>query len=923
MKAVATSLDLTTIEVLLVQSSAYNMKGDLVDALSQRCDKLRVQIPLSKELKHVVACDDAAELDDIMAKMDGQGLDVPATWLLPEGPMLYANLAHAVMDLSHAKGLRKRDHTLKAATKKEAGPQVEDRELADILKSGQDDRIKGFKALLGVETMLVVLGKPLLDKLMERCGSIEKQACILRSLQKGAVTGNLEELNGILLKVAKAGLDNADVWLLPEGARLLARNHNRQKKLEEDAQNLANLKGDILAQLQQITSTVDIPAMKALLALADVYSVKGKEHEAVRDRCKALEMQVPLVEALFACGVTDDEAHLKQVMAKVQEAGLTEPSKWLLPEGVELARATARRVELLPKMSRLKEELQKAVTTGNLEDLRKVVGEAKSSGFDSPANWLLAGGPACWESASSKLQFMDQRQQQQVRIEGDLQAKIPGQMSSTDALAVKALVAQLDAVGISGQKIDALKERSRALDEQVPLLRQLQECLVNKDLAQISDLLGKVTTAGLDSSGNWILPDGPKAHSNAKQWQSILQEGEADKSFEREDLAQQIDVLGFSLDTSAMKLLISQAQACGVNEEAVGGLSKRCGTIEKQRVCRQQLLQLGLTLSSVEQAIADSQAAGLDDRVKSLFPDGPMLVSRARAWQSHLKQLPDGKASLPQKEEKHMNDLKACISNQSVEAVDAVLEAARSVNLDKSDAWKSAGGDQMAALVELHLRRLLDDEGEADISKADLDWQMHLMSSTLDDHEVKELVGLEFAYALREQLNTMQEQLRHRQDLQACAVSDNLEHVQAVHLSAQKAGLDVASNWILPDGPRIFAMVVRHMNNLDKEAKAAKEAVGEIERQMAELQTSLDLPAMHAVLVRAEMCKVNKDLKNKVQERCDALQKQLVLRKELQACSVCEDLTKVQRVIASMHDAGLNSPSKWLVKDGLKSNCRM
>jgi len=106
-------------------------------------------------------------------------------------------------------------------------------------------------------------------------------------------------------------------------------------------------------QMQNLTSSMDVPAMQAALARAAVYSMKAPVLETLEERIATLQAQLPLRRILKNAAVMDELEAVQEGLQKVRAAGLEDGSKWLLEDGPRLFE------EALQHAQKLEEELKK------------------------------------------------------------------------------------------------------------------------------------------------------------------------------------------------------------------------------------------------------------------------------------------------------------------------------------------------------------------------------------------------------------------------------------------------------------------------------------------------------------------------------------------------------------------------------------
>lgn len=79
--------------------------------------------------------------------------------------------------------------------------------------------------------------------------------------------------------------------------------------------------------------------------------------------------------------------------------------------------------------------------------------------------------------------------------------------------------------------------------------------------------------------------------------------------------------------------------------------------------------------------------------------------------------------------------------------------------------------------------------------------------------------------------------------------------------------------------------------------------------------SSIDVPPMAGLLVRCEHLPVSEDLRQRVEQRCEALQAQGLVRQVLIECQSSTELPFVLRTVATAMEDHLHQPANWLLPD--------
>eukprot|EP00928_Gymnodinium_smaydae_P031546 TRINITY_DN23122_c0_g3_i1.p1 TRINITY_DN23122_c0_g3~~TRINITY_DN23122_c0_g3_i1.p1 ORF type:complete len:305 (-),score=92.93 TRINITY_DN23122_c0_g3_i1:44-886(-) len=270
-----------------------------------------------------------------------------------------------------------------------------------------------------------------------------------------------------LRRLKDSDLDVPERWLLPEAPELESRLRRRSALLASERELREAARRGISQQAEVLLSSLDVPAIRALLRFAELAGAAGGAVERLRARCAALEAQVNLMEALRR----DDAA----AVAAARQQGL-------LPRSAAAADGTA-----------------------------AAVGAASGTSGDVAA-WLHPDGPQTAAHAAVQ-------QRHQLRGDEDLgiafrAGDLEWQMRILGSLLLPSVRA------IAGEAAAAaLQERCRQLRAELPQRRALRAQLVAdwEGPRALRRALQTAEAAGLGEPAAWLLPEGPHLLAAARQ----------------------------------------------------------------------------------------------------------------------------------------------------------------------------------------------------------------------------------------------------------------------------------------------------------------------------------------------------------------------------------------------------------------------
>lgn len=533
------------------------------------------------------------------------------------------------------------------------------------------------------------------------------------------------------------------------------------------------------------------------------------------------------------------------------------------------------------------------------------------------ATWLLLDGPGCVSAAQARLERLQKEQATRSAAIAELDQEIRGAESSGDVRVIQALINRSEFLGMTGELVDRLRGRCEALRQQIPICEDLQRCTALSSMEPVAEIIARTKALELDHAKNWLLPDGPKLLARAQRWLKRLEQEQQALNDMTLRLQGQTSALAYSLDHLAMQELASRAERAGVGKKFIEELRGRCDALRHQEPLCEALRRLDT------KSVASAQAAGLGPQPTGwLLPDGPHLLARTlawQAWQDEMQNLPNVNGMAFGEEQQTIAvALLNCLSSENVGDVSRAVAEAKSAGLDSPRNWPEPGGRIIFAAAESRLEHMEEQQYFLRNTSADLEWQVCVLSSLLDSPYVRPLLGEAIAEALAKQLGAVQKELPQRRALRLCAVHEGRDALEKTIADVKSAGLEAPEAWLLPEGPSLFLAATRRLQNLTAQDQANEEAVGEVERQLEELKSSLNVPAMQGALARAENCAARQDLVEAVVRRRNALLQQMPLMQRLTSCGVMEVLEDVQKTIADVRAAGLHTPEGWLLPDGPK-----
>lgn len=947
LQALSSSMDVAAMQALLARAEAYGTTGDIVNVVKKRVEALQQQIPLGLALQNF---DNLEVMQSAVSSAHELGLGAADKWLLSNGAAVFETASkhlekvetlktqiataaagfdfpalHEAITAADSLGvpqemfmearqlfLSLQDSAFveaKVIELLENGESkgrklnnllelVEDADCFDSLKIMHQLSMSGVMEVVNMrksgflirqsntdflKRYIHILSKPKRSEILTSSGSksgtavsgdmdvVKAVRLLVEALPEFLIYGEIKKVD-IAIGKSKVFIKAECYRILEDSWRFMAsipatRIQSRWRgRCVRQAMVDVKVVGSGLKKCMAEAGDIDLPGVSALKASVNCASMLENSLSAMDLLLeRAVKLPIPLLSLPLFVKSRASLAAQAALAKQMQEHGeaidvaalqsLIQQSDACGIKG-ELIDKTKKRCSTLLAQLTHRRVLQSCAACDKLEDVDRCLKEAAAAGLDSAEAWLLPGGSDSWSTASTRLKELQEERDARERMLADMKKQMAEMMTSVDISAMQALILQSKNVGLEEAIVGQVVARAEALQQQLPHRRQLQCCIANADLEATKKIIADAKEAKLDAKETWLFPDGAKYYARATSWLAQLEEQQRISTTASADLQMQLQDLVSSLDRASIEAVLACSAKLAVDADVLSKLKERSEELGKQAPIFSSLVKCAADLQESKKAMEMVQAAGLSDSPeKWLFPDGPRLVSRA----IHLRE-------------------------DTVEAVRA--EAAK------------------------------EEEESVNFTKGDLEWQITNMKAAVSTASLQAVLGKDLTSGLQSRLDSLQTQLVHRQSLQMCAVYEKLEDVKKVDAGVRGAKLDDASSWLLEDGPKLFKMATVRLDSLEKEAKAMEANVGEIEKQLQELKASLDIPAMHGALARAEHCKVKKELVDAVRERSQMLQTQVPLRSQLQSCAVCEELEAVQQVIAAMKKAGLDTPDKWLLPDG-------
>merc|ERR1719210_149468 len=594
---------------------------------------------------------------------------------------------------------------------------------------------------------------------------------------------DLESVNRAVGEAKTFGLDKPDNWLLSGGLAIFEAAIARQAHLVEGKEKNEKIERQIQQNLSDMLSSLDPALMSGMIARANVHAAalhRGQSRgsldgdasmlRSVEERKQKLEKQQRLLLQLHRCTVSEDQEFMGKVVSEVEAAGLDVQENWLLPDGVERFNIAAERKSKMEMMLRLKSELGTCAVSDDLEQVSKVISEAKDNGLDAPENWFVAGGSDCWLAATRREEELKDLSQCWQRDRAAAEEQVTAVTSSLKVAPMIGAVANAQAYECATDLCDEVVERMKMLTKQGRMRAQLLVCGVTEDLQLLESVVSEATGEQLDAEESWLLPDGIELLNGAKSrletlplllrlkgelqacagsnelvevvrvceevqsnglgdgrnwivvdgvdcWASVMMQkafldGKAQRDAGiQEEVLQHLGELSTSVDSFAMKACLAHAGAYGVVGEVVETVTARRELVDSQLELRTRLMASTITEQEeqITKVLEDVAKEGLDDSGNWLVQDAAAILQRA---QERLHKLP---LSL-----RVLDSLRSCPGSTDLAEVRSAVAEAVGNGLDKAENWIISGASPSWLAAHSRLQELETAKRELDARKADL-----------------------------------------------------------------------------------------------------------------------------------------------------------------------------------------------------------
>eukprot|EP00929_Paragymnodinium_shiwhaense_P020151 TRINITY_DN13523_c0_g3_i1.p1 TRINITY_DN13523_c0_g3~~TRINITY_DN13523_c0_g3_i1.p1 ORF type:complete len:1730 (+),score=492.31 TRINITY_DN13523_c0_g3_i1:75-5192(+) len=265
----------------------------------------------------------------------------------------------------------------------------------------------------------------------------------------------------------------------------------------------------------------------------------------------------------------------------------------------ELIDSLDARSKVVIQQLQMRKALQDAVSSDVIDDVKKVVQQASTGGFDKQEAWLFDGAAECVVAAQKRLEELVAEQQERLRTVADIEADMRKVAAKIDIQELSSLLFKSMTYNMRGELVDALTDFATAA-------RKLEKF---KDQGSA---MGTVPSSSSAEELEWKMGD-----------------------------------MKSSVDLPAMQELLSKAEALAEaggwpKPELLESFKQRCTDLEAQVILRRQLQDCAScdVFAEVEQATSKGKELGLASSPdKWLLPDGPKLMDRARTRLKELEQI--------------------------------------------------------------------------------------------------------------------------------------------------------------------------------------------------------------------------------------------------------------------------------------------
>eukprot|EP00928_Gymnodinium_smaydae_P012440 TRINITY_DN14509_c0_g1_i8.p1 TRINITY_DN14509_c0_g1~~TRINITY_DN14509_c0_g1_i8.p1 ORF type:complete len:2518 (-),score=674.12 TRINITY_DN14509_c0_g1_i8:177-7640(-) len=494
-KAAETSLDAKEVKIVVLRLEGQGSDPEKAASLRERYDTLAKQEEVLKELMGCLTLDDEQELSDRLAR-----LDVPGTWLLPEGPKLHAR---AKLWLAALQGEQK----AKAAARADLENQMR------VLQHSVD--APAMQALLDRAESLSP-DESLTRELSNRCSALQTQRPILESLRM------CEKESLITAREHNVGATSKG-WMLPEGAMLLVRTTSWQNKVETIDQ-LPDLSTFGLNDEELKAAK----ALKSVLTSDSVDEVSAAVNEAKRLRLDDAEKWHPAKgKCLFAAAqsrlmqLEENESVIQYMAADIkwqsQVIGSYVSSSMLRPLLSEpIADALTKCCATVQSQLTHRVALQLCSTFDTLPPVDDAIAKAKDSGLADQSAWILPKGPPTFAAAVRKQNMLKAEDEANKAERQNVERQLSELSASTDLPALKLVLAKAEACEVPASLSGPVRARCEILELQVPLLQRLRSAAITDSFQEVQSVLADVKEEALEDASKWLLAGGSDAVTRAK-----------------------------------------------------------------------------------------------------------------------------------------------------------------------------------------------------------------------------------------------------------------------------------------------------------------------------------------------------------------------------------------------------------------------
>ena len=488
-------------------------------------------------------------------------------------------------------------HTLfKLRLGEESQKQQLRKRLADALESGDVEELRNT-----IEDAQGVLEAKELYSAQELLKKLQRQVAARRGLVEAIESGDMSRLQKALEEAEDAGLGAAD---LAKARDML--DAETRKLRARDA-------------LKSAVQSEDISRLRAAIDEGEKVKLSEEELAPARQKLATLEKQnvarSKLDEALEQTRRSEGDAK-KDSLSALQTAIEGGEAVDLEKKTLDPARLT---LETELRKERARMQLQKALASGDIEDLTKAIEEAEAANL----------GP---EIAPAQTALKNARRRAAAR------KALQEAQKSGDASKIRTALDRAEAAGLSEEELRSARAMLSKEDLKAVARRRLQDAIASRDKDALQAALESATVAGL-----------PSDDADVAKAQQVLKD-----EVRKERATQALRLTAAGQDAEALRRCLDEARAAAVHPSDIADAEAALKRLEAQEAARKQLQNaMSMTaecktdvpeavLKDLEKAIKSGEEADLGglgtelDKARNMLDQENRRASARRALQKAL-----------------------------------------------------------------------------------------------------------------------------------------------------------------------------------------------------------------------------------------------------------------------------------------------